>query len=58
MPQGRPYCPRLDQPALTAAFDFEAALAACQSFDKCHRELRSLLQQAARITPGFDPGEP
>lgn len=58
MPQGRPYSPRLDQPALTAAFDFEAALAACPSFDKCHREIRLLLQQAARITPGFDPGEP
>lgn len=42
-----------DQPALTQIFDLEAAQKACPSFEKCHREISSLLRQVAAITPGF-----
>lgn len=42
-----------DQPALTTIFDFDAARHGCPSFDKCHREITSLLANVARITPGF-----
>jgi Domain of unknown function (DUF4276) len=42
-----------DQPALTAVFDFSMARASCPSFDKCHREISSLLQRVASVTPGF-----
>jgi hypothetical protein len=42
-----------DQPALTQIFDLAAAQKACPSFEKCHREISSLLRQVAAITPGF-----
>ncbi len=51
MPRGKPYSPVFDLRVLTKAFDFEAAIAACPSFEKCHREIRSLLQRVAAITP-------
>jgi hypothetical protein len=53
MPRGAAYNEVEDQPALTEVFDMDLARAACPSFDKCHRELTSLLQQVAAITPGF-----
>jgi hypothetical protein len=42
MPMGRAYNEVEDQPALTAIFDMDLARAACPSFDKCDREIRSL----------------
>jgi hypothetical protein len=42
-----------DQPALTQIFDLAAAQKSCPSFEKCHREISSLLRQVAAITPGF-----
>jgi hypothetical protein len=53
MPRGFGYDEVNDQPALTAVFDLNAAAMACPSFDKCHRELLTLLQRVAEITPGF-----
>ena len=53
MPHGDAYDETLDQPALAALFDLNAAKASCPSFEKCHREISSLLQQVAAITPGF-----
>ena len=55
MPRGQPYSPILDQREFTKVFDFDAALAACPSFEKCHREIRTLLQRTAAITPGLNP---
>ncbi len=44
MPIGRSYAETTDQPALTADFDMRAARRA-DSFDKCYREIRSMLEQ-------------
>ena len=43
MPSGRSYTETTDQPALTAKFDMVAARAA-NSFDKCYRDIRSILE--------------
>lgn len=57
MRPGRCYDELSDQPAMTNLFDLGVALRASPSFDKCHRELASLLKHTARITPGFQiPG--
>jgi hypothetical protein len=53
MPRSFAYDEVNDQPALAAAFDLNMAKVSCSSFEKCHRELLSLLQQVAGITPGF-----
>lgn len=42
MPPRRPYAETIDQPALTALFDYQAARRA-NSFDKCYREIVGLL---------------
>src|SRR5438094_886194 len=42
MPPGQPYRPTVDQPALAARFDLQAARRA-DSFDKCYREVVRLL---------------
>jgi hypothetical protein len=42
MTEGSTYSPTLDQPALTAQFDLDAARCA-DSFDKCVREIRRLI---------------
>ncbi len=42
MPRNRPYSETVDQPALTATFDLQAARRAA-SFDKCYREIVRLL---------------
>jgi hypothetical protein len=42
MPRNRPYSATIDQPALTAMFDMQAARHA-DSFDKCYREIVQLL---------------
>jgi hypothetical protein len=52
LPRGDAYDETRDQPALAAEFDFNAARASCPSFEKCHREILSLLQRVAAITPG------
>lgn len=44
MPRNRGYAERLDQPALTARFDLDAARGA-PSFDKLYRDVSSLLRQ-------------
>jgi hypothetical protein len=41
---GRVYSETIDQPALTAIFDLNQARAA-KSFDKCYRDLRSLIER-------------
>lgn len=51
MPRGKSYNEREDQPALTKVFDFQAAASACQSFEKCYRELLGLLRKIATIAP-------
>lgn len=53
MPRGEGYDETTDQPALAALFDLNVARVACPSFDKCYREISSLLQRVAAITPGF-----
>ena len=44
MPSNQPYAETTDQPALTAAFDLGAARRA-DSFDKCYREVASIVQK-------------
>ena len=44
MPRNRTYTETLDQPALTKVFDLQAARRA-RSFDKCYREIVSLLNR-------------
>jgi len=44
MPDGRKYRETLDQPALTAVFDLQAARAS-DSFDKCYREIVKLIER-------------
>ena len=44
MPLGRAYAAITDQPAFTARFDMQAARRA-DSFDKCYRDIRSMLIQ-------------
>lgn len=58
MPRGAAYDESDDQSALTAIFDLNAAKSACPSFDKCHREVMTLLKRVAAITPGFLPQFP
>jgi hypothetical protein len=48
MPRGQSYSESSDQPALTAAFDMNAARRA-DSFDKCHREIVRLLNLLREI---------
>lgn len=45
MARGIAYSETVDQPALTALFDFAAARMACPSFDKCCREVSKLFTQ-------------
>ena len=49
MPRGRRYDEITDQPALTHAFDFDAARRTCSSFDKCYRALATLMRDVAAI---------
>jgi hypothetical protein len=44
MPSGRAYAETTDQPAFAAVFDMNTARRA-DSFDKCYRDIRSLLEQ-------------
>jgi hypothetical protein len=44
MPSGRSYAETTDQPAFTAVFDMNAARRA-DSFDKCYREIKSMLDK-------------
>jgi hypothetical protein len=44
MSPGRSYAETTDQPALTAIFDMEMARRA-DSFDKCYRDIRNMLEQ-------------
>jgi hypothetical protein len=44
MPHGRVYAETTDQPAFTAIFDMNSARRA-DSFDKCYRDIRSMLEQ-------------
>ena len=47
MVPGATYSPTVDQPALTAKFDFEEARKSCPSFDKLWRDLERLFRQEA-----------
>jgi len=49
MPQGGSYAETTDQPALTAMFDMNTARAA-DSFDKCYRDIRYMLETLRRET--------
>ncbi len=51
MPHGRAYSETEDQPAFTQLFDFDTARIACASFDKCFREVQTLLEK-------IDPSPP
>lgn len=44
MPPGRAYAETTDQPTFTAIFDMNSARRA-DSFDKCYRDIRSMLEQ-------------
>ena len=48
MPPGRSYREILDQPALTAALDLNSARRA-RSFDKCYRDITSLLDRVKQL---------
>jgi len=47
MVPGRSYAETTDQPAMTAVFDMEMARRA-DSFDKCYREIKNMLEQLQR----------
>ena len=47
---GRKYAETTDQPALTQLFDMNAARAA-DSFDKCYREIRNMLEILRKEIP-------
>jgi hypothetical protein len=44
MPPGKSYAETTDQPAFTAVFDMNAARRAADSFDKCYREIKHMLE--------------
>lgn len=44
MRSGKSYAATTDQPALTALFDMNAARRTADSFDKCYREIRHMLE--------------
>ena len=54
LPRGQGYSECSDQTALTALFDMTLAYDNSRSFEKCWREIKTLLQATARITPGFE----
>lgn len=54
LPRGQGYSECSDQTALTALFDMTLAHDNSRSFEKCWREIKTLLQATARITPGFE----
>jgi len=43
LPSGRSYAETTDQPALTAVFDMDVARRNADSFDKCYRDIRHLI---------------
>jgi hypothetical protein len=45
MQPGASYAETTDQAALAAEFDLEAARRRSDSFDKCYREIRTLLER-------------
>ncbi len=49
---GRSYAETTDQPVLTAAFDMEVARRA-DSFDKCYREVKNMLEKLRQSSPGL-----
>jgi hypothetical protein len=49
---GSTYSETLDQPALTAIFDLDQAAVRSSSFDKCLREITSLVLRLRPINPG------
>jgi hypothetical protein len=51
MPRGLRYSETLDQPALAAVFDLEAARQRCPSFHKFCRDVERLLTELAQATP-------
>ena len=51
MPLGRSYAETTDQPAFTAVFDMNAARRA-DSFDKCYREIESMLEKLRESESG------
>jgi hypothetical protein len=51
MPANQPYAETIDQPAITAEFDMQRARRA-DSFDKCYREVQSLLGKLRREVDG------
>jgi hypothetical protein len=57
MPDGRKYRETLDQPALTALFDFQAARVS-DSFDKCYREIVKLIKRLRDRAAGEDAKPP
>src|SRR5262249_41597978 len=48
MAGGRTYSETLDQPALTALFDLDAATQRSDSFEKCLREITNLIKSVQR----------
>lgn len=52
MPPGRSYAETTDQPVFTATFDMDTARRA-DSFDKCYREIKNMLEQLRQSSPGL-----
>ena len=48
MPPGPGYAEIIDQPAFTTVFDMEAARRSSDSFDKCYRDIKRMLEQLYR----------
>ena len=48
MPEGRPYSATVDQPALTAVFDMDMGRRRSDSFDKCYRDIKRMLETLMR----------
>jgi hypothetical protein len=55
MPGSRAYSETADQPALAAVFDIQTARSRSDSFDKCCREVRRLLDEALGQAAEGDP---
>jgi hypothetical protein len=55
MPPNRKYSETTDQPALTAVFDVDLARSHADSFDKCYREIETLLRKLTQPAPAQAP---
>jgi primosomal protein N'' len=53
---GATYSPSLDQPALTSLFDLKLAASRSDSFEKCFREIKKLIEALQRLSSDATSG--